>query len=64
VQGDLLDAMLAGDIESRLLDKLEILGRLEVFTKQMDMVMSDDSAVSGYVTDFLEKHCNLHQAIP
>ncbi len=63
LQGDLLDAMLAGDIEPRLLHKLEILGRLEVFTKQMDMVMSDDSTVSGYVTDFLEKHCNAHRSI-
>ncbi len=63
VQGDLLDAMLAGDIEPRLLHKLEILGRLEVFTKQMDMVMSDDAAVSSHATLFLEQHCDTHQSI-
>ncbi len=56
VQGDLLDARLAGDQESGLLNKLEILGRLEVYTKQMDMVMADNAVVSGHVTDFLEKH--------
>lgn len=56
VQGDLLDARLAGDPEPRLLHKLEILGRLEVYTKQMDMVMSDHTMVSGHVTDFLEKY--------
>ena len=61
VQGDLLDGMLAGDPEPRLLRTLEILGRLEVYTKQMDMVMSDDAVVSGYVADFLEKHCDTHK---
>ena len=58
VSGDLLDGMLAGEPEPRLLKKLEILGRLEVYTKQMDMVMSDDAAVSSYVAGFLEKHCD------
>jgi pyruvate,water dikinase len=57
VTGDLLDGLLAGEPEPRLLKKLEILGRLEVYTKQMDMVMSDESAVSTYVNGFLEKHC-------
>jgi len=61
VTGDLLDGLQVGDPGPRLLKKLEILGRLEVFTKQMDMVMSDDAAVSGYVIDFLEKHCGEHQ---
>jgi pyruvate, water dikinase len=61
VQGDLLDAMLAGETEPTLLKKLEILGRLEVYTKQMDMVMADDGVVSSHVTEFLEKHCEAHQ---
>jgi pyruvate, water dikinase len=63
VQGDLLDAVLAGDLEPRLLRNLAILGRLEVYTKQMDMVMSDDAVVSGLVADFLEQHCNAHQSM-
>jgi pyruvate,water dikinase len=61
ITGDLLDGLQAGDLAPKLLSKLEILGRLEVYTKQMDMVMSDDAAVSGYVTDFLEKHCQGRQ---
>ena len=61
VTGDLLDGILAGAPEPKLLKKLEILGRLEVYTKQMDMVMSDDAAVSSYVNGFLEKHCESHQ---
>jgi pyruvate, water dikinase len=56
LRGDMLDAMLGGDSKSRLLKKLEILGRLEVYTKQMDMVMSGDAVVSGHVADFFEKH--------
>ncbi|MFZ2087777.1 MAG: PEP-utilizing enzyme, partial [Desulfobaccales bacterium] len=52
VTGDLLDGLLTGEPGPRLLEKLAILGRLEVFTKQMDMVMSDDAAVSGHVTLF------------
>jgi pyruvate,water dikinase len=63
VSGDLLDGMLAGEPEARLLKKLETLGRLEVYTKQMDMVMSDDAAVSSYVTGFLEKHCDPPQVL-
>ena len=61
VTGDLLDGILAGEPEPRLIKKLEILGRLEVYTKQMDMVMSDDAAVASYVSGFLEKHCDSPQ---
>ena len=38
VTGDLLDGILTGEPEPGLIRKLEILGRLEVYTKQMDMV--------------------------
>jgi pyruvate,water dikinase len=64
VQGDLLDALLAGDPAARLLHNLKILGRLEVYTKQMDMVMSDDAVVSGHVTDFLETHVSAYGSMP
>ncbi|MBW1953305.1 MAG: hypothetical protein JRI66_09510 [Deltaproteobacteria bacterium] len=57
-QGDLLDAIATGDPEPRLLGKMEVLGRLEVYTKQMDMIMSDDTAISAHVNDFLGKHGN------
>jgi hypothetical protein len=57
ITGDLLDGRKTGDAEADCLKLLEILGRLEVFTKQMDMVMTDDDVVYGYVDDFLAKHC-------
>jgi pyruvate, water dikinase len=62
VQADLLDAMLMGEPDPILLHKLAILGRLEVYTKQMDMVMADDGVVSSHVADFLEKHCEARQS--
>jgi hypothetical protein len=41
-----------------LLKKLEIIWRLEVYTKQMDMIMSDDDLAYGYIEDFFAKHVN------
>jgi pyruvate, water dikinase len=64
VTGDLLDGLVTGEPEARALKKLEILGRLEVYTKQMDMVMADDAAVASYVAGFLGEHCEAHQAPP
>jgi pyruvate,water dikinase len=57
ITGDLLDGRKTGDDEAASLKLLEILGRLEVFTKQMDMVMTDDEVVYGYIDDFMAKHC-------
>jgi hypothetical protein len=57
ITGDLLDGRKTGDDAAACLNLLEILGRLEVFTKQMDMVMTDDEVVYGYIDDFLAKHC-------
>jgi len=57
IEGDLLDGRRSGEPADLILNMLEILGRLEVYTKQMDMVMTDDEVVYGYVDDFLEKHC-------
>ncbi len=57
ITGDLLDGRKQGDDLEACLRLLEILGRLEVFTKQMDMVMSSDEVIFGYIEDFLAKHC-------
>ncbi len=57
ITGDLLDGRKTGEDETTCLHLLEILGRLEVFTKQMDMVMTDDEVVYGYIDDFMAKHC-------
>ncbi len=57
ITGDLLDGRKTGEAEEACLKLLEILGRLEVFTKQMDMVMTDDEVVLGYINDFMARHC-------
>ncbi len=57
ITGDLLDGRKQGDDPEACLKLLEILGRLEVFTKQMDMVMSSDEVIFGYIEDFLAHHC-------
>jgi pyruvate,water dikinase len=64
LEADLLDGMAIGDPVPILLKKLEILGRLEVYTKQMDMVMSDDDLAHGYIKDFFEKHVNSGHTTP
>jgi DNA-directed RNA polymerase subunit F len=57
ITGDLLDGRKTGEDAASCLKLLEILGRLEVFTKQMDMVMTDDEVIYGYIDDFMAKHC-------
>ncbi len=57
ITADLLDGRKHGDDLPHCLRLLEILGRLEVFTKQMDMVMSSDDVIFGYIEEFLAKHC-------
>jgi pyruvate,water dikinase len=64
MEGDLLDGMAVGDSGPALLEKLAILGRLEVYTKQMDMVMADDDLMHGYIEDFFEKHVHPGAAAP
>jgi hypothetical protein len=56
--------MAIGDPLPALLEKLEILGRLEVYTKQMDMVMSGDELTYGYIEDFFKKHVMVRSTIP
>ncbi len=64
LKGDLLDGTAIGDPLPGLLEKLEILGRLEVYTKQMDMVMSGDELTYGYIDDFFKKHVTARPATP
>ena len=36
-------------------DKLRILGRLTIMTKQLDMALGNDRVVDWYIRDFSEK---------
>ncbi len=56
VTDDIIDAMITKDKRSHLEEKLEILGRLTVYTKQLDALMYDDKSTDSYMEDFLRSH--------
>lgn len=56
VVNDLIDAELAKHRRNVLENRLEILGRLTVFTKQLDMVMYNDSITNYYIEKFIKEH--------
>ena len=61
MEGDSIAARI-DDYEAEVLqEKLEILGRLMMVTKQMDMIMLSDEAVDHYYREFLESGYNLNR---
>ncbi len=54
--GDVVEAKIAKFGEDYILKKLDILGRLTVYTKQLDMVMFNDSMVEWFKDEFLKEH--------
>lgn len=53
---DVIDAMLTKYKQSVIEEKLEVMGRLTVFTKQLDMVMYNDAVTDLFVEEFLRDH--------
>ena len=58
VTADVIDATITKYRRSHLEQKLEVLGKLTVYTKQMDAIMYDDAAASHYMEQFLREHIN------
>jgi pyruvate,water dikinase len=54
-RGDFLDTSLAYADEAAIADKLRLLGRLTMLTKQLDMALSNDSITRWYAEDFALK---------
>jgi pyruvate,water dikinase len=50
---DMVDAQLTHEPAAAILEKLEMLGRLTVHTKQLDMVMFNDAIVDWSIEEFL-----------
>jgi pyruvate,water dikinase len=50
-QGDFLDATLAQEEPEVIAEKLRLLGRLTMLTKQLDMALSNDSVAEWYASD-------------
>jgi pyruvate,water dikinase len=51
-----IDASITKYKKSQLEDKLDILGRLTVYTKQLDAIMYDDTSTGHYIEDFITAH--------
>ncbi|MFC1848981.1 PEP/pyruvate-binding domain-containing protein [candidate division CSSED10-310 bacterium] len=53
--GDFLDTLLSYDSQEVIAEKLHLLGRLTMLTKQLDMALSSDSITHSFVQDFRKK---------
>lgn len=54
-RGDFLDAMLSYQGPQAISEKLHLLGRLTMLTKQLDMALSSDAVAQWYTEDILKK---------
>jgi pyruvate,water dikinase len=54
VQGDRVDARFQKYEGPLIEEKLDFLGRLLIFTRQMDMLMNTEASVEGVAKNFLE----------
>lgn len=53
---DVIDANITKYKKHSIEEKLEILGRLTVYTKQLDMVMYNDAITDWYIEEFVKRH--------
>jgi len=56
VTEDVMHAMLTKYKQSTIEDKLEVMGKLTVYTKQLDMVMYNDAVTDMFIEDFIRDH--------
>lgn len=55
-KGDLIEARLAKYPPEEMARRLTLLGKLTVYTKQLDMVLFSEGIVDWYIKDFLQEH--------
>ncbi|MBE0425259.1 MAG: phosphoenolpyruvate synthase [Nitrospirae bacterium] len=56
VKEDVINAGLTKYKKATIEDKLDILGKLSAYTKQLDMVMFNDAITDMYIEDFIKKY--------
>jgi pyruvate,water dikinase len=56
VVDDVVDAMITKYKKNMIEEKLEVLGRFTAYTKQLDMVMYNDTITDFYIQDFVKKY--------
>ncbi|MEW6571740.1 MAG: PEP-utilizing enzyme [Nitrospirota bacterium] len=57
--GDMLNARIIRYQSSTIEEKLSILGRLTIYTKQLDMIMFSDAFVDCYLQEFMRDYCSI-----
>src|SRR4030043_1265967 len=57
--GDMLNARINRCQRSTIEEKISILGRLTVYTKQLDMIMFSDAFVDCYLQEFIGNYCSM-----
>lgn len=57
---DVVEASLMKYKRETIEEKLEIMGKFTVFTKQLDMVMYNDAITDGYIKQFIKQHIPKH----
>jgi len=56
ITADVMDAMLTQYKQPTIEEKLEVMGKLTVYTKQLDMVMYNDAVTDLFMNDFIRDH--------
>jgi len=56
IKEDVIDAVLTKYKQSTIEEKLEIMGKLTAYTKQLDMAMFNDAVTDMYVDQFVKEH--------
>ncbi len=54
-KGDFLETMLSYEKKEVILQRLRILGRIAMMTKQLDMAMANDTLMQWYAKDFMKR---------
>jgi len=56
VRGDVMDAVLHKFRQSDIEKRLEVMGKLTAYTKQLDMAMYNDAVTDLFIEDFIRDH--------
>ena len=54
-RGDFLDAKISYEDHPAMAEKLRLLGRITMMTKQLDMALSNDAVSQWYTQDFMKQ---------
>jgi pyruvate,water dikinase len=56
IKEDVVDAILTKYKQSTIEEKLEVMGKLTAYTKQLDMAMFNDAVTDMYIEQFVKEN--------